>query len=375
MPFVVAWLIAVLLEPVVRKLRLRGMSRGKSVMLITAGFFLVAGALVVAVAPTVSNQLTKVAGATQLITDRIANERSDANIFLRWNPAVKAQARGPVGWFDRGLEEFSPILKSVGLPSTRRAIIDQYIEPRREDILGIISNFFNGLVGMIGSAASQVLLLLFTPIFAYMMLLEMENLRMRTSSWIPPAIRASTMAIISDIGDVFKNYLRGVLMGISVHIVISAVIFSLLGMPYSILMAILAGVLSLMPFVGALLTGILIFVVTGLSDVSGNWFMSFSSPWVFAAVLVGVYVVESILYDNLVYARIVGKSVDLPPLVSLFVILSGGALFGLPGMLIAFPLAGSIKIVLGRLLRLTNKPDDSALRLPATPLRHRVGSG
>ena len=157
MPFVVAWLIAVLLEPVVRKLRLRGMSRGKSVMLITAGFFLVAGALVVAVAPTVSNQLTKVAGATQLITDRIANERSDANIFLRWNPAVKAQARGPVGWFDRGLEEFSPILKSVGLPSTRRAIIDQYIEPRREDILGIISNFFNGLVGMIGSAASQIM--------------------------------------------------------------------------------------------------------------------------------------------------------------------------------------------------------------------------
>ena len=143
MPFVVAWLIAVLLEPVVRKLRLRGMSRGKSVMLIIAGFFLLAGGLVVAVAPEVSKQLTELKGTTQILTDRIADERSNANFFLRWNPAVKAQAPGPVGWFDQALEEFSPALNKVGLPSTRREIIDQYIEPRREDLLGIISNFFN----------------------------------------------------------------------------------------------------------------------------------------------------------------------------------------------------------------------------------------
>ena len=98
MPFVVAWLIAVLLEPVVRKLRLRGMSRGKSVMLITVGFFLLAGALVVAVAPKVSSQLTGLTGATQLLTDRIADERSNANFFLRWNPSVMARAPGPVPW-------------------------------------------------------------------------------------------------------------------------------------------------------------------------------------------------------------------------------------------------------------------------------------
>ena len=63
-------------------------------------------------------------------------------------------------------------------------------------------------------------------------------------------------------------------------------------------------------------------------------------------------------------------AVGLDPIVSMFVIFSGGALFGLPGMIIAFPLAGSVKVVLDRLIRVTSGTSE-AVRLPSTPLRHR----
>ncbi|MEJ5169530.1 MAG: AI-2E family transporter, partial [Fimbriimonadales bacterium] len=72
------------------------------------------------------------------------------------------------------------------------------------------------------------------------------------------------------------------------------------------------------------------------------------------------------------YPRVVGRSVGLHPLVSMFVILSGGALFGILGMLLAFPIAGSLKVVLDRLLRVTSQTT-SAATLPAVPLRHRSG--
>jgi predicted PurR-regulated permease PerM len=62
--------------------------------------------------------------------------------------------------------------------------------------------------------------------------------------------------------------------------------------------------------------------------------------------------------------------VGLNPVVSMFVILAGGALFGLPGMLLAFPMAGAVKVVLDRVMKFTLTPGDE-LKLPAIPLRHR----
>ncbi len=61
----------------------------------------------------------------------------------------------------------------------------------------------------------------------------------------------------------------------------------------------------------------------------------------------------------------------LLPVMSMFVFLSGGALFGLVGMILAFPLAGAVKVMLDRLIRVTSSSAD-ALDLPAVPLRHRA---
>jgi predicted PurR-regulated permease PerM len=371
LPFVLAWLIAVLLEPIVRKLRLKGMSRPLAVTSITLLFFVVVGVFLVLAIPKVNGQIGEFHSSVQALTTKLAEENANENFFVRWNPAVKALPPGPVGWVDTLFEDASPALSKFGMPESRREFIAQYVEPRREELAGIVQNFFNGFLGLLGGAASQLLLLIFTPLFVFLILLDLERFRARWTSWVPPSIRTETVSIIADIGEVFKKYLRGVLTVVALYMLVMSFVFSVLGMPYSILLALIAGALYLIPLLGPLMSAVTIFIVTGFSGVTGNFFMGFESSWIFAAVLVGIFFVVSTVFDQLLYPNLVGKAVDLHPLVSMFVVFSGGALFGLPGMLISFPLAGSIKVVLVRLLRLTNRPAIEGLGLPATPLRHR----
>jgi predicted PurR-regulated permease PerM len=108
--------------------------------------------------------------------------------------------------------------------------------------------------------------------------------------------------------------------------------------------------------------------------VKGNWLITFDTSWIFAFVTILIFLVCSSIFDQLIYPRLVGRSVGLHPVVSMFVIFSGGALFGLMGMIIAFPLAGAIKVILERLIRITSAESVYDLRLPAVPLRHRTAS-
>lgn len=375
LPFVLAWIIAVMLEPVVRKLRLRGYSRKFSVISISVVFFgVVIGATAFAV-PRISNQVADLRLAVTNLSEGLSEERANDNLFVRWNPVVKAQPPGALGFIDRALDELRPVLERLDLPSTRTALMEQYVDPHRKDIGKSFQNFINGFLGLLAGAASQVVLLIFTPFFVLMMLMDMEQIKLRTAQWIPPAIRANTLSMMNDISGVFNRYLRGVATTVGLYTVLMVLILGILGVPYAMLLSLLAGVVYLIPYIGGWISFATVLLVTGFSGKEGNWFITMDGPWQFAIMCSVVFLVISTIFDQVVYPKLVGGAVDLHPLVSFFVIFSGGALFGLPGMIIAFPLAGSIKVTLARLLRLTNQAGVESLRLPAVPLRHRNASG
>jgi predicted PurR-regulated permease PerM len=180
------------------------------------------------------------------------------------------------------------------------------------------------------------------------------------------------MALMSDIGEVFIKYLRGVTMVVILYIAIASVMMLLLNVPYAILLAVIFGALYLVPYIGNVINLSVLFLTVGLSGVQGTFFMHFGSPWVYAIVVVIVYGTVALCFDQIVYPQMVGNSVGLNGAVAMFVILCGGALFGLPGMILAFPFAGSVKVILDRLLRLTSVSGEQ-LSLPSVPLRHRAG--
>jgi len=372
LPFVVAGLVCAILDPTVQKLRRRGMGRGTAVLSIFLLFSLAVVAITVPAAQILGQQLT---GFKDQI-DRYVQDLKDAeereNYFVSWRPPLMVQKHGRKDQIDLFLERNRGTLERFGLPTTRRALIDQYLAPHQETITSSIQSFFNGFLGIVRSFASQLLFLLLTPFLTLIMLWDLDQLKRRSVSWVPPSIRAETVALVGDIVRVFVGYLRGVTMAVLLYILCCSVLLSLLRAPYSVLLGLLFGAIYLVPYVGAMISAVTLFVVTGLSGSGMVAFYQFPSSWHAAVAITATFIVYGVVFDQLVYPRVVGRSVGLHPLVSMFVILSGGALFGIVGMLLAFPVAGCLKVILDRLLRVTSEAPPAAA-LPAVPLRHRSG--
>ncbi|MEZ5162183.1 MAG: AI-2E family transporter [Fimbriimonadaceae bacterium] len=370
-PFVLAWLIAVLLEPVVQALGKAKVKRPIAVGIITFAFFGGTALIGFWAFPRIANQINQLRVQVQDLSTDIAKDTANDNVFVRWNPAVRAQERGPLGTVDGYLEKYRPQLEQVGLPVTRRAFAEQYITPYREDFATTARNIFNGIVNFLGMAASQVVLLGFTPIFVIFLMMDLPNFRQRFRNWIPPSIRAGILDMLEDIGGVFQSYLRGLIINISMYMATLAIVLGLLGAPYSYLIAIVAGCLYIIPNLGGILSLITLFLVTGFSGVHKNMFFEVGTSWIFAVILALVFFTITTTWDMLVTPRVVGKSVKLHPFVGMFVVFCGGALAGLPGMMLAYPVAGVVKISLERILNITNRDGKKKLRLPAVPLRHQ----
>ncbi len=370
LPFILAWLIAVLLEPVVSRLS-KGMPRPMAVLLISAIFF---GSLIgigLAVGPRVGKQISDVRGTVQTLATRLAEESADDNPFVRWNPAILAKPAGPLGSVDAILESYRPTLEQVGLPSTRRAFTAQYVDPYRENISATLQRAFNGFVGFVGGLVGQVVLLAFTPLFAILLMMDLEMFRRRFALWIPPSIRRDVTHFLEDVGDVFQGYLRGVMINIGLYMTVLAITLTALGAPYSYLLAVMAGCLYLIPNLGGIISVIVLFISTGFSGVTGNYMFTMSSSWAFAAVLAFAFFLVTTTWDLIITPRVVGGAVKLHPFVGMFVVFCGGALFGLPGMIAAYPVAGVVKVIVERVLNFTNNPLGDSTGYPAIPMRHR----
>jgi predicted PurR-regulated permease PerM len=136
------------------------------------------------------------------------------------------------------------------------------------------------------------------------------------------------------------------------------VVLLLLGMPYAAPLALLVAVLDLIPLVGATLGGALL-VVVGL----------FVEPWKAVVLLVYIVVyqqVEGSVLQPLVYS----KAVQLNGLVILIALLVGGQLLGIPGALLAIPVAEIIRIVVTELLayrRTTQEAKEPAVASTSPP--------
>jgi len=369
-PFILAALISVVLEPTIRKLRLRGWSRGMAVSAVLGSFFVASIGIAVWLAPKIVDQLSNLRDEVSTLATEFTKPNPNESVFLRWNPVVQVEQSGDANKVDRFLESNKGILEQFNLPTRSEIYVQKYIEPRRGEIAKSIESFFGSFLGMAGGAFSQLFLLLFVPLLAFGMLVDMEQFKKRSVTWIPPSIRASTVAILSDVGDVFMRYLRGVTTAVLGYMAVMSLVLTILGAPYSILVGIIVGAVYLIPYLNGLISVTLIFTLTGLSGKTGDLFLHFGSSWVFGFAIAVIFLCCHLIYDSVVFPRLVGKSVGLHPIVSMFVIFSGGALFGIIGMIIAFPLAGSIKVILDRLLSVTMKQQE-ALELPVVPLRHR----
>lgn len=184
------------------------------------------------------------------------------------------------------------------------------------------SNIFNCLI-------SAILVIFLTGYFVS----NADRLWKEGLLWVPPAYRPRIASLIKPLELRLGGYVRGqVLVCLAVGSILGCGLF-LIGVKYSLILGIIAGLLNLVPFVGSITATLLALLVAANQ----------STTHLLLTVL--LFFFEQWLESNFITPQLLGSAVELDPLVVLFAILIGGSLMGLPGALIAVPIATILMIL------------------------------
>ena len=212
-----------------------------------------------------------------------------------------------------------------------------------------------GVFNVVISAASVLALLVVIPVVALYMLLDVDDMRRALLASVPASARARVAKIALECNIALGGFIRGQLLVAAIVGALVIVLLEILHVPYAVLIGIFAGAVEIVPYLGAIVGAILGIAVALLNN-----------GWESAVLVLVGFVVINQLEGHLIYPVVVSGSIGLSPLVVILALLTGGELFGLPGLVIAIPLAALIKVLLANLL-----PEREPLELEPTLRRAR----
>lgn len=205
------------------------------------------------------------------------------------------------------------------------------------------------------SFAFSGILNFFIFIFAtFFFLKDNEKLSEKILLQVPHDNRVELSILLKKINKVLSKYLRGQIILILCLALILYFAFSLLGIKNALTISILSAVAGIVPMIGTIVA---IIIGTTVIVLSGG-IQSFQLGMIETILLVvGVYYSAQLIQDYILSPYILGKAVRLHPLVILFAALAGGNLAGILGLILAVPLAASLKLILEFILDKINNRD------------------
>ena len=225
-------------------------------------------------------------------------------------------------------------------PEVQNKIKDLFLNTGNvNDILMNILNYLiNGSINFVSSFVNSVVTIFTAFVFAVYMLLQKENLIKGSKTILKAYLGDKKSKKVIEIGrlsnDVFSKFVSGQCLESAILGLIFFVILSLCGFPYSLLISVLVAITSLIPFFGAFIA-----LVIGAILIATQSFTQ-------AIIFVLIFLVTQQIENNLIYPKVVGKSVGLSPLWTLLAITVGGSIFGIIGMIIGLPIASILYALL-----------------------------
>lgn len=309
-PFVIAFLIAFLLNPALTHLERKGLSRTWSLVLISLVFLLLFG------------------GAIFLWVPKLVEQVSDLG---RNMPAFVATV-------EHGLNDLltraEPLLRRANLPTTIPGLTHRF----SEQIQSFSTSALTAVSGFAMASVGKMTWLFIIPMVTIWLLMNWNSQRDRFHGMLPGEHRARAMHVLESVGTVLNSYVRGALLLAVCYGVTTALVLGLVfRMPYSLVLGLVAGLVSPIPYIGS----IVILLSTGAVAYATN-----PSIGYVLAVLIAMTVQNNVLFDNIVAPRVLGGSVGLSLPLSIFALMLGGSLFGVAGMILAVPVGATIRVLL-----------------------------
>jgi len=302
-PFLIAFLISYILNPVVARLDTKGFPRWASSLITVVLLIGSVVAVMLFVVPLAIQQFNS-------ILARVTGIAQDFSIFLQ---------SGKI--FD--------FLASYGVPVDKaRQMISEQITPRLENLL---TNLFGGVFGFltgVSSLALQLINAIIIPFLVFYLLMDFPAITHQFLMFVPKEHRQRVEGLGRMVDRLMGRYFRGAITVAFLQGTISALGLWMIGVQYALVLGIMTGILNFIPYVG-LITSLVVSSMVAL--LSGD-------PVLVKVIgVVILYLSQKLLEATVLGPRIIGGQVGLHPVLLILCLLVFGFFLGFVGLLIAVP--------------------------------------
>lgn len=310
-PFVLAALLGWLGDPLVDRLERRGRSRNTAVVLVFILMLLLLVLLLLVLVPLLERQVRT------LISSLPAYRDWFVQVALPW------------------IEQRTGLELMVWLDPER---LFTWVREHWQQAGGAAATLFGYLsrsgFAMVAWVANIVLL----PILTFYFLRDWDLLVERVASLVPRDHVDTVARLARESNDVLGAFLRGQFLVMIALGVIYAAGLSLVGLKLGMLIGLVAGLISFIPYLGTA-TGVVLGLLAAVVQAQGL-------DLGLLLMVAGVFVAGQMLEGYVLTPRIVGDRIGLHPMAVIFAIMAGGQLFGFLGMLLALPVAAVANVLL-----------------------------
>lgn len=310
--FVLGSAIAFLIQPAVARLHAAGVPRILAIALVFVAIIVVLAGLVLLIVPLGVNEISQLQAQA---------------------PTLAAAAQ------DR-LNSLQPV-HVFGMEIDLKGLVATINAHLREYLLGQFGNAVT--IGL--TALTTVLQLLLMFIVAFLLALEAPAVRRDLRRFVPNDYRTDFDQIWRKVRKMLYAYVRGQLIVAALIGVLSGLACWLTGLPDPIALGLIAGVTALIPYLGPFI-GAIPALLVGLSQSPGK-----------ALLIALLYLLISNIVLNIIYPKVVGDAVRLPPILVIVALIAGFSWGGILGMFVAVPVAATLRILFDHIYpRLYERP-------------------
>lgn len=177
-----------------------------------------------------------------------------------------------------------------------------------------------------------------TPFILYYMLLDGHKFSGFVAEKFPPKAQHSLRELLTDISKQIAKYIRGQLgVGLAVMIMFG-IGYTIIGLPYGILLAMMAGFFNMIPYVGSILAQVPVFIVALIAG----------GPKLLILAII-VLVIEQPIEGHVIAPKILGDALAIHPVTVIVVLLTGAHIFGVLGVILGVPTYAGLKVLVTRI--------------------------
>jgi len=310
-PFIFGAAIAYFCDPIADWLERQGLSRLAATVVVLFMAILIFALLAVAVLPLLLDQLSA---------------------LIRNMPDYLDTLRGRVEGLVGKIEAVTQTAAPSEAAGEAKPAADQLREAA-QDIGGrLLQSIWSGSVAFISALAIVVV----TPVVAFYLLLDWDRLIARVDDLIPRRHLTDMRQLATDIDGVLAGFMRGQFLVCIIQGSFYAIGLSVIGLEFALVVGMISGMASFIPYVGAIL---------GLTLSMGLAVTQFWGDWYSILAVLGIFLAGQAIEGNVLTPWLVGGSVGLHPVWLMFSLAAFGSLFGFAGLLLAVPVAAAMGVL------------------------------